>query len=104
MPLPTKWYRATCKAVAREIIAPEPYCRAVRITVPDNEVTEIGLTQSPEELAGWLQDVDKLAQDAQLPLVPSDVTFKIVIQPGQGAIGRCREGLSEVSIIVEYLE
>lgn len=104
MSLPTKWYRATCKEVAYAILPPEPFRRHVRVLVVENEVTEIGLVDCQAELDEWLSDVNKLDQDAQLPLCPADIIIPMVVQADQALVGRCRNGLSEVSIIVEYLD
>lgn len=101
---PTKWYRATLKAVAYVIVPPEPRRRHVRLCVTDSVHAEIGLATSPEQLEEWSNNVDKLSQDSQFPLCPSDVTIPLTIEAGQGLMGRSREGLVELSIIVEYLE
>jgi len=108
MQKPTTWQRATVDEMGRLILPPEPLVRHVRLIVPDNPFVEIALFASEEDLGkvlspeGKILDLDVFSQDALSPLLPPDVTIPLIVGPGQAMIGRAREGLAELSVIVEY--
>lgn len=95
---PTTWTRATVTEIPRIILppeegAPEGSERCVHIFVPDTPV-EIALDQHPEGRA---------AREAQWPAPPPGKTYKLRVMPFQSITARATEGLSEISVLVEYV-
>jgi len=99
---PTVWARRTVNEMATVILAPEPFYRRVTLVVPSAEI-EIGLFESAEALAAAINDLTLMSQDSQLPLAPEDLILPFEVVPGQAMIARTREGLADLSVMVEYL-
>jgi hypothetical protein len=108
MKRPTTWEQWTVDELGRVIVPPEPHVRHVRVIVPDHPSVELHLYASLEDLRkviaddGRIIDTDILSQDSLSPLMPADVTIPLTIAPGQAMTARTREGMCDLSVIVEY--